>query len=444
MAPRMDTVEPDAELPHRTSVVVIGGGIIGVSTALFLAQKGIPVVVCEKGIIGGEQSGRNWGWTRVMGRDEREIPLGLESLKLWRRMNSLVEAETGFTECGIAYLCDSDKDVANYEAWLDKARPYQVDSRLLGPDEVERVLPGAARRFKGALYTPTDGRAEPQRAAPAIAAAVRRAGGVVLTGCAVRGVETKGGRVSGVVTERGPIACDSVVLAGGAWSRLFSGNVEVGGRGIDLPQLKVLGSVFRTEKLDGGPETSAGGMAFSFRKRADGGYNVAKRNSSISDITPDSFRLFSEFLPNLKKSWRELRLRVGERFVTEWRTPRRWAMDEISPFEQVRVLDPAPDASVLTGAREQLASVFPAFTAMKVAESWAGLMDVTPDAVPVIGPVDSLPGFHIATGFSGHGFGIGPGAGRLMADIVAGDAPVVDPAPFRFGRFADGSFRQYV
>jgi glycine/D-amino acid oxidase-like deaminating enzyme len=71
-------------------------------------------------------------------------------------------------------------------------------------------------------------------------------------------------------------------------------------------------------------------------------------------------------------------------------------------------------------------------------------MDVTPDAVPVIGPVDSLPGFFISTGFSGHGFGIGPGAGRLMADLVAGDAPVVDPAPFRFGRFADGSFRKYV
>lgn len=439
MAPRMDQVEPDTSLPHRTSVVVIGGGIIGLSTALFLAQKGIPVVLCEKGIIGGEQSGRNWGWTRVMGRDVREIPLGLESLKLWRNMNTLVEAETGFTQCGIAYLCDTDKAVAGYQEWLDKARPYQVSSRLLGPDEVPGVLPGLARRYAGALYTPTDGRAEPQLATPAMARAARRMGVVVLTGCAVRGVETKGGRVAGVVTERGPIACDSVVLAGGAWSRLFSGNL-----GIDLPQLKVLGSVFRTEPIEGGPETSAGGMAFSIRRRMDGGYNVAKRNSSISDITPDSFRLFFDFLPAMRKSWHELRLRVGGRFVTEWNTKRRWKLDETSPFEQVRVLDPAPDASVLNGAAAQLAQVFPAFAAMKVAESWGGLMDVTPDAVPVIGPVDSLPGFHLATGFSGHGFGIGPGAGKLMADMVAGDTPAVDPAPFRFGRFADGSFRQFV
>ena len=439
MAPRMDRVKGDADMPHRTSVVVIGGGIIGVSTALFLAQKGIPVVLCEKGEIGAEQSGRNWGWTRVMGRDIREIPLGLESLKLWRQMNILVDAETGFTQCGIAYLCASAKEVADYEDWLEKARPYQVDSRLLGPDAVGTVLPGAARGFAGALYTATDGRAEPTKATPAMAEAARRLGVVVLTGCAVRGVETQAGRIAGVVTERGPIAGDSVVLAGGAWSRLFSGNL-----GIDLPQLKVLGSVFRTAPIEGAPETSAGGMAFTFRKRMDGGYTVAKRNSSISDLTPDSFRLLSAFLPSLRKSWRELRLRVGERFITEWKTPRHWRMDEVSPFEQMRVLDPVPDGSVLKGAGEALAAVFPAFAGLQVVESWGGLMDVTPDAVPVISAIDALPGFFVATGFSGHGFGIGPGAGKLMADMVAGDATAVDPAPFRFGRFADGSFRQFV
>src|SRR6185437_10707306 len=98
--------------------------------------------------------------------------------------------------------------------------------------------------------------------------------------------------------------------------------------------------------------------------------------------------------------------------------------------------DPAPTRSILDEARRNLARAFPAFAKMQVAEEWGGLMDVTPDAVPVISPVETLPGFYIASGFSGHGFGIGPGAGRLMADLVAGDAPVVDATPFRLERFA--------
>jgi glycine/D-amino acid oxidase-like deaminating enzyme len=101
------------------------------------------------------------------------------------------------------------------------------------------------------------------------------------------------------------------------------------------------------------------------------------------------------------------------------------------------VLDPAPKQATLAEAREVLSRRFPVFARLQVAESWGGMIDVTPDAVPVIGEVPSLPGFFLATGFSGHGFGIGPGAGRLAADLVAGDAPIVDPAPFRFGRFTE-------
>ena len=128
--------------------------------------------------------------------------------------------------------------------------------------------------------------------------------------------------------------------------------------------------------------------------------------------------------------------RSGRRFLTEWRTPKRWALDEASPFETVRVLDPLPSDRILEEGRANLAAAFPAFRNMVVADRWAGLIDVTPDAVPVISPVEARPGFFIATGFSGHGFGIGPGAGRLMADLVAGMPPIVDPTPFRYERFA--------
>jgi glycine/D-amino acid oxidase-like deaminating enzyme len=87
MSPPVDLVQSDTELPERVRVVVIGGGIIGVTTALFLAEKGYSVALCEKGQIGGEQSSRNWGWCRTMGRDFSEIPLAMESLRLWRGMN---------------------------------------------------------------------------------------------------------------------------------------------------------------------------------------------------------------------------------------------------------------------------------------------------------------------------------------------------------------------
>src|SRR5208282_738010 len=213
--------------------------------------KGHAVVLCEKGRIGAEQSSRNWGWCRTMGRDDAEIPLAQESLRLWRGMNQRIGRETGYRQCGIVYLCDTAKELAEQAAWLDQARQYQVDAHLLGPDDIESVLPGAAVRYAGALHTPSDGRAEPAQAAPAIAEAARALGATILTECAVRGVETQGGRVSGVVTERGRIACDAVVLAGGAWSRLFCGNMSCGKGGIALPALKVLGSVFRTKPLAG-------------------------------------------------------------------------------------------------------------------------------------------------------------------------------------------------
>jgi glycine/D-amino acid oxidase-like deaminating enzyme len=436
MSPQVNPVASDAALPARTGVVIIGGGIIGASAALFLAEKGHAVVLCEKGRIGGEQSSRNWGWCRTMGRDAAEIPLAIESLRLWRGMNQRIGRETGFRQPGIAYLCETEKEVAKQEAWLDKARTYQVDARLLRGADIDALVPGASGHFIAAMHTPTDGRAEPGQAAPAIAEAARAAGATVLTDCAVRGIETKAGRVAGVVTEMGPVACDAVVLAGGAWSRLFCGNIACGKTGIDLPQLGVRASAFRTAPISGGPEISASGSVFAFRKRLDGGYTIARRNANVADITPDSFRLLLQYLPTLKQNYGEIRLRFGRRFFEALRTKRHWSLDEVTPFEAVRVLDPEPRQAPLAEARAVMSRMFPAFARMQVAETWGGMIDVTPDAVPVIDRVEALPGFFLATGFSGHGFGIGPGAGRLIADLVAGDAPVVDPAPFRFSRFA--------
>lgn len=434
MMPRLDPVVSDPELPQRVATVVIGGGIVGTSTALALAKKSVSVALCEKGEIGAEQSGRNWGWARIGNRDPREIPLAIEALRLWRGMNAEIEGETGFRQPGVMYLAENGRDVARFEAWVAHAKQYETDARFLSSAEVAKLLPGATRRWPGAIYSPTDGRAEPQKASPAIAHGARRRGAAILTGCAVRGIETQAGRVCAVVTEKGRIACDSVVLAGGAWSRLFCGNF-----GIEFPQLKVRSSVMSTAPLAGAPEHAAGGAGFAFRKRLDGGYTIANRGASTAEIVPDSFRLFLKFIPALRAQAKDLRVRLGRRFFEELRTPRRWALDAVSPFEQVRTLDPAPDDALLGQARDTLARILPVFADMKIVDRWAGFIDVTPDVVPVISPIAAVPGFFIASGFSGHGFGIGPGAGRLMADLVTGDSPIVDPKPFRFERFSDGS-----
>mgnify|MGYP001765230852 CR=1 FL=1 len=426
----MDSFSPTPEMPERADIVIIGGGIIGITTALYLAERGISVALCEKGEVGHEQSGRNWGWVRVMGRDPGEIPLALESQRLWEGMARTIGADVGFKRSGVVYVADTPAELAAHEEWLELARPYQLGTRVLSKTEIGGALPGSARAYAGAIFTPNDARAEPWRAVPAIARRVRELGGHVLTQCAVRGLETAGGRISGVITERGVIRCQSAVLAGGAWSRLFLGNM-----GIDFPQLRILGSVMRTAPLDGPPEHAVGASDFAFRKRADGGYTIARRGASEAHIVPDSFRLFFDFLPALFKQRAEIRLALGDRFVEEARTPRRWRMDEKTPFEETRILDPKPSRKLLDEAQRNVIAAFPAFAGMQVLDTWGGLIDATPDAVPVIGEVPRLPGFFIASGFSGHGFGIGPGAGRMIADLVSGGTPSVDMAPFRLSRF---------
>jgi len=432
--PYVDPVHGDADLPGEVDVVVIGGGIIGCSTALELVECGLRVALCEKGGIGKEQSSRNWGWVRISRRDPREVPLMAEALRIWLGLDERLGRDTGYRRTGILFTCVDDLQYAQHENWNRHLQGYQLDSRMLSAREFGEKFPGSELKLKGALFTAADGRAEPQKAAPAIAEAARDRGAHVLTECAVRGIETSGGSISGVVTERGPIACKAVVLAGGAWSSLFSGNL-----GIDFPQLKVMNSVIRTKPLEGGPQEAIWHSDFAIRKRQDGGYTIASGHENMVDIVPRSFRYATAFLPALRKEWRSLNFRLGLRFLDEARIPGSWALDEPSPFEYNRILDPAPSKKLSDKAMSAAVRAFPALAKAQIAQRWAGYIDVTPDAVPVISAIDRIPGFFMASGFSGHGFGIGPAAGRLMADLVTNRTPLVDPACFRFNRFSDKS-----
>src|SRR5690606_35120075 len=256
-----------------------------------------------------------------------------------------------------------------------------------------------------------------------IADLARQAGALVHENCAVRGVEQSGGKVSAVVTEHGAVAVQSALLAGGAWSRLFCGNL-----GVEFPQLKVRGSVLRTTALDAGPLAAINGKNFTCRKRGDGGYTVSQFGASMADLVPDSFRLFGSFVRSWLRNRDFVRLRVGKRFFEELAVPRRFALDQVSPFERTRVLDPGPSQAGLRQAWQNVVHAFPEFAQARVAQSWAGYIDVTPDALPVMSAVDAVPGLYLASGFSGHGFGIGPAAG----------GPVVGGLLRRVSRRVDG------
>jgi glycine/D-amino acid oxidase-like deaminating enzyme len=155
----------------------------------------------------------------------------------------------------------------------------------------------------------------------------------------------------------------------------------------------------------------------------------------VTDIVPDTFRLFRTFLPAFRRNRKQLRLRLGRRFLDEVRTKRHFRLNAITPFERVRTLDARPVQDILQTAARNLIQDFPAFANMIVTESWAGMIDVTPDELPVISAVPRIPGFFLATGFSAHGFGISPAAGRLAADLIMNKSPIVDPARFSLSRF---------
>ena len=433
-SPKPDAVRSDPTLPERCEVVVIGAGIAGASTAYAFSRNGVPTVLCEKGAVADEQSSRNWGWVRKMHRDPRELPLMMESMRIWEGLNEALQMETGFRRSGIAYLCETQEDVARYERWLEEVRGFQLDSKVITRAEIEEVLPGYRGNCPTAFYTASDARAEPQKAAPALARGAQDNGATVVTNCAVRGLDMEGGRVAGVVTERGRVSCRAVVIAAGAWSGLLCRSL-----GVRFPQLKVVASVFRTEALDGGPETAVWGGGFAFRKRLDGGYSVANGNWNDVDIVPDSIRFMKEFIPAFKNERGKLRLRLGRRFFQEARRQGSWNLDQASPFERVRALDPEPSRKAMTTAYAALSAAFPVFENRSIEQCWAGTIDATPDALPVISEIESVPGLFLISGFSGHGFGIGPGAGFLMSDLVRGTAPRVDPTPFRFARFSDGT-----
>lgn len=429
-------------LPKSTNLVVIGAGIVGIFAALYARRLGLSVLVTEKGRVAGEQSSRNWGWCRQQGRDPDELPIVMEANRLWGEIDAEVKGRAGFARTGCLYLARNEARLSKLAEWLDVARAHQLDTRLLSSAELAARIDLSAcvdrgkNPWVGGLWTPTDARAEPWAAVPAIAELAHDEGVLIREECAVRGLDVAAGRVTGVITERGTVRAEQVVLAGGAWSSLLLKH-----HGVFIPQLSFRATVGRTAEL---PDFYAGAAldeGLAFRRRKDGGYTLADRQPVDFFLGRHAIRSARYYLPTLRSSLENPRiLPFGPReFPDSWGTSRRWDEASITPFERTRVLDPKPNPQATIRMEREFEALFPRVGRPKITNAWAGMVDTMPDIVPIIDRVPALDGLILATGMSGHGFGIGPGVGRIVADMAGNRPMTYDLTRFRFDRFTDGS-----
>ena len=424
------TFDTPANLPAEADAVVIGAGIVGTCTAFFLAERGLKVVLVEKGRVGAEQSSRNWGWCRQQNRDARELPMSTKSLALWEHLMQATGEDLGFRRCGLLYLSNDEAEIAGWARWCDFAKGIGVTSHPLDAAQATERGRTTGRAWKGGVFSPSDGIADPERAAPLIARALAQRGGTVLQNCAVRGLDLQGGRVAGVVTERGAIRTRVAILAAGAWASSFCRQY-----GIRFPQASIRSSIL---SVAGGADLpdALHTAQVSITRRGSGGHTLAISGRARVDVTPQQLRFATSFLPMFFKRRKALAPGGLEGLRSGHETLRRWQSGEPTPMEARRILDPKVDRSQIDETLRRARALFPALEGVQVTATWAGYIDSTPDGVPAIGETEQVPGLILAAGFSGHGFGIGPGAGHLIADVVTGQAPLVDPKPYHPARFA--------
>src|SRR5690625_3415757 len=376
------------DLPASADVVIIGGGVMGVSTAYYLAKAGVTdVVVVEKDALGSGSTCKAAGGVRAQFSDEVNIQLGARSLETFANFEQIFDQEIDLHQVGYLFLLDSDETVQTFERNVALQNDLGVRTRMIDVDEAKKLSSYISTEgLVGAAFGPDDGHCTPESVVLGYASAARRLGVRVVTSCAATGIDVDDGQVRAVRTQAGRIECETVVCATGAWSR------EVGAwAGVDLPVTPIRRQILITEPVPDLPRDIPFTIDFatSFYFHGEGGGLLM--GMSDPDETP-GFEL------SRSDAWLP---RLGE--AIERRAP---ALSDIG-----------------------------------LASGWAGLYEMTPDHNGMIGEAADVSRFLSATGFSGHGFLMGPAVGDVMRDIYLGHWPLVDVCGLDAARFDGAALR---
>ncbi len=370
-------------------VLVVGAGITGASAALALAEAGATVEVVDAYGPAAMASGWTLAGVRQSGRDPAELPLAQAAVAQWPALSERLGAETRYRQDGNLRLARDEAELEVIRALVAAQGEAGLHLELLSPQQVRELAPALSDRVAGASFCPTDGHADPVATVGAMIGAAQRLGVTVTEGERVARLEASGGRVTTAVTARRRVAAGAVIVATG-----FGVNALTGPLGVTVPLRVPLVTVIRSAPIGPvlKPVVGVANADLAIRQQVDG----ALRFTSGAE------------------NW------SGEMSEEDGRPTVRPPLGKVA--ETIR----------------KVAQVLPAAAAAPVSAIWGGLLDLTPDALPVIDRHPEFRNLVIAVGFSGHGFGIGPVTGPLAADLALGREPAHPLAAFRLGRFAEG------
>jgi len=425
------------KLPDRADVVIIGAGIMGCATAYYLAKRGIKAVLIDKSRIAGAQSTRAWGFVRIMSRDEAEVPLMLEAMKIWPRLEAELNSDLDWRQEGCLFMATDQRELQGYEEWLPIAKQYGLDTRLITGSQLATQMPGLRDPALGGLWSPSDGQAEPRKVAPAFALRAAELGALIFEGCGATGLELVNGKVDTVLTEAGPIRTKAVLVAAGASSWRILKTL-----GRDLPQQHVRSTAMRTNRVPALTGACFYGHHIGFRQRQDGSLTLADEVSTDIDLTLGHLRAMRWFLPPMLQMSSMFSFHVNGFAARDLKHRLPWRPEAKQPWIHDREPQIPANSTRVQRAIANLRYRFPAAADVQVVESWACHIDCIPDGIPVIGPLPGTDGLLVATGYCGHGFAMGPITGQLMTELIADGDSRLDLKSFRFSRFAEGDVKK--